>query len=170
MLIVFGIIFLLVGWKFGDWKNLKKYYPTILFFIIGDLLYNILTDNHPLWNYNKDWILSNHTLANLWIMITVYPATVITYLYHFPGRKIKQIFYILLWVILFFVWEFLDLHVFGLINHSNGWNMWWSLLFDIILFIMLPIHHKRPFVAWGLSIIIIIFFLTVFNVNLYQLK
>jgi len=170
MFIVFGILFLLMGWRFGDWRNFKKYYPTILYFIIGDLLYNLFTYNAPLWKYSKDFIFPNHTLVNLWTMITIYPATVLTYLFHFPKKKIRQIFYILFWVIVFIIWELLNLHIFGLINHSNGWNMWWSFLFDIIIFIMLPIHHKRPLVAWGLSFIIIIFFLIVFNVNLSELK
>jgi hypothetical protein len=48
--------------------------------------------------------------------------------------------------------------------------MWWSFLFDVILFVMLYIHYKRPLLAWGLSIIIIIFFLNVFDVNLGNLK
>ncbi|MGM0878538.1 MAG: hypothetical protein ACQEWV_28555 [Bacillota bacterium] len=43
-------------------------------------------------------------------------------------------------------------------------------MFDIILFTMLPIHHKRPLLAWGLSIIVIIFFLTVFDVNVHKLN
>lgn len=170
MNIAFGIMFLLIGWRFGDWKNLGKYYSTILFLIIGDLLYNVLTYNNPIWKYNKDWMLANHTLVNLWIMITVYPATVITYLFYFPKNKIKQIFYILFWVILYFVWELLELNVLGLIKHYHGWNMWWSLLFDIILFVMLPIHHKRPLLAWGLSIFVIIFFLIIFDVNVLKLN
>jgi hypothetical protein len=48
MNIAFGIMFLLIGWRFGDWRNLGKYYPTILFLIIGDLLYNVLTYNIPM--------------------------------------------------------------------------------------------------------------------------
>ncbi len=170
MNVVFGLIFLLIGWRFGDWRNLEKYYPTILYFIIGDLLYNLLTYNDPMWKYNKDWIFSNHTLSNLWIMITVYPVTVIIYLFHFPKKKINQIFYILFWVILYVLWELVNIHVFGLIDHYNGWNIWWSFLFDIIIFVMLLIHHKRPLLAWGLSIIIIIFFLKLFDVNVHELN
>lgn len=170
MNVVFGLLFLFVGWKFGDWKNFKKYYPTILFFIIGDLLYNLLTYNNPMWEYKKDGIFPNHTLSNLWIMITVYPGTVITYLFHFPKKKINQIFYILFWVILYVLWEFVNVHVLGLIDHYNGWNMRWSFLFDFIIFIMLVIHHKRPLLAWGFSIIIIIFFLKLFDVNVYELN
>lgn len=128
--VVIGVIALLIGWKFGDWRNLKKYYPTILFFIIGDLLYNIMTYNHPAWMYNKGWIFPNHTLTNLWVMITVYPATVITYLFHFPKRKSKQAFYILFWVILYVFFELLS-YMLGFVKYSNGWNMWWSILFGV---------------------------------------
>lgn len=170
MIVAVGIMSLLIGWRFGDWRNLRKYYPTILFMIIGDLLYNVLTYNNPMWSYNKDWIFPNHTFVNLWIMVTVYPATVIIYLFHFPNKKIKQIFFILFWVILYVLAELLGFYVFGLIDHFNGWNMWWSFLLDIILFTMLPIHHKRPLLAWGLSIFVIIFFLTVFDVNVQKLN
>lgn len=170
MIVAFGIISLLIGWKFGDWRNLEKYYPTILFLVIGDLLYNILMYNDPTWSYNRNWILPNHILVNLWIMITVYPATVIIYLFFFPNKKIKRIFYIFVWVILYILLELLGLHIFGLIDHFNGWNMWWSFLLDIILFVMLFIHHKRPLLAWGLSIIVIIFFLTVFDVRVHNLN
>lgn len=104
-------------------------------------------------------------------MVTVYPVTVIIYLFYFPKKKIfKQIFYILAWVILYIFLELFGLHIFGLINHFNGWNIWWSLLLDIVLFVMLFIHHKRPLLAWGLSIIVIIFFLTVFDVNVHKLN
>ncbi|WP_243290964.1 CBO0543 family protein [Bacillus sp. FJAT-47783] len=169
MIVAFGIVSLLIGLKFGDWRNYKKYYPTILFLIIGDLLYNILTYHDPAWRYTKTWLLQNHTLVNLWIMITVYPSTVIIYLFYFPKKKMKQVFYILLWVMIYILLEIIGLHVFGLINHFNGWNMWWSLLFDVILFVILPIHQRNPLVAWGLSLIVIIFFLTTFDVKILNL-
>jgi len=34
---VYGFLYLFAAWKWGDWKNWREYYPTILFFIIGDL-------------------------------------------------------------------------------------------------------------------------------------
>jgi hypothetical protein len=169
MNMIFGLIFLFVGWKFGDWRHLKKYYPTILYFIIGDLLYNVLTYEHVMWNYNEDGFFPNHTLTNLWIMITVYPATVITYLAHFPQKRMFQAVYILLWVTIYACWELLNIYVFGIIEHFNEWNMWWSFLFDIIIFVMLVVHHKRPLLAWGLSVVIIVIFLRLFDVNTYEL-
>lgn len=161
---------MLAGLRFGDWKNIREYYPTILFLIIGDLLYNLFTYNDPMWSYSKDWFLPNHILVNLWIMATVYPATVIIYLSHFPKTISKRILFILFWALLYVLIEMIGLHLFGLINHFNGWNMWWSMLMDLILFVMLYIHYKRPLIAWGLSIVIIIFFLKVFNVNVFLLN
>ncbi|KAA9022301.1 CBO0543 family protein [Niallia endozanthoxylica] len=169
-MVSFGIMCIVLGLRFGDWRNIEKYYPTILFLVIGDLLYNIFTYSNPTWNYNESWLFPNHTLANVWIMITVYPATVMIYLYHFPKKRVNQVFYIAFWVILYVITEIIGLHVLDLIDHFNGWNMWWSFLFDIILFVMLYIHYKRPFLAWGLSILVIIFFLNVFDVNLLYLN
>ena len=151
-MVSFGILCIVLSLKLGDWRNLEKYYPTILFLIIGDLLYNIFTYSNPTWSYNPNWLFPNHTMANLWIMVTVYPVTVIVYLTHFPKKRIKQVFYIAFWVLLYVITEILGLYAFDLIGHYNGWNMWWSFLFDIILFVMLYIHHKRPLLAWGLSI------------------
>lgn len=165
---VFGAFCLLLMLRFGDWKNYKKYYPTILFMIIGDLLYNLFTYQAPTWKYNSDFILPNHTLVNLWIMMTVYPATVLIYLPHFPEKRSKQVLYILFWVLLYGIIELAGFYIFNAIEHLNGWNMWWSLWFNLILFTMLPIHHKRPILAWGLSFIVIIFLLIMFNVNILE--
>jgi hypothetical protein len=35
-------------YKYGDWKNWKKYHATILFFILGILVCDLLTYNKPL--------------------------------------------------------------------------------------------------------------------------
>lgn len=164
----FGLFCFLLMLRFGDWKNYKKYYPTILFVIIGDLLYNLFTYHVPMWSYNPDFICPNHTIVNLWVMMTVYPATVLIYLPHFPEKKGKQILYILLWVLLYGVIELAGYYIFDAIDHFNGWDMWWSLLFDVILFTMLPIHHKRPLLAWVLSFIVIMSLLTIFNVNVLE--
>jgi hypothetical protein len=51
MHLVFTALFLLAGIKWGNWRRLRDYYLTILFFIIGDLLYSRLLYNHQLWAY-----------------------------------------------------------------------------------------------------------------------
>jgi len=56
VLIILIIMSIFLCWKYGDWKNWKLYYPTILYLIIGDLACNILTARMPLWSYNINWL------------------------------------------------------------------------------------------------------------------
>lgn len=37
-----AILYILVCLKWGDWRNWRKYYPTILYVIIWDLIFNLL--------------------------------------------------------------------------------------------------------------------------------
>ncbi|MBO0999634.1 hypothetical protein IOC57_18040 [Bacillus sp. SD075] len=152
---VFTALFLLAGIKWGDWKRWRDYYPTILFFIIGDLLYSCLLYNHQLWAYQEIFfgthILRNDLIISLIIMFVAYPSTIMIYLGRFPQTIWKQAFWIFLWVILCSSLELLKLKYLNLINHYNGWNIWWSVLFNIIMFSILRIHYKKPLVAWGLS-------------------
>ena len=45
MHLVLNAIFLVMGLKWGDWKNWRKYHATILFLWFGDLLYNVFVIN-----------------------------------------------------------------------------------------------------------------------------
>ncbi|MCM3166091.1 hypothetical protein [Peribacillus frigoritolerans] len=72
---VFTVLFLLAGIKWGNWRRWKDYYPTILFFIIGDLLYSCLLYNHQLWAYQEIFfgvhILRNDLIISLIIVFGV---------------------------------------------------------------------------------------------------
>ncbi|WP_338448335.1 hypothetical protein R4Z09_19085 [Niallia oryzisoli] len=41
-----ALLFLLAAMRWGDWLNWRMYYPTILFFIGGDLLKNALLHDY----------------------------------------------------------------------------------------------------------------------------
>ncbi|KOP81859.1 hypothetical protein LIS82_10065 [Cytobacillus solani] len=166
---IIGILFLIASLFWGDWKNWRKYYSTILFFIIGDLLYNFLLNHYLLWEYvpsfDKRW-LPNHTFINLFAMLILYPSTVVMYLGNFPEGKslLKKILYISLWVFIYFSKEVVNLLIFGHFSHSYDWNLLWSLCFDVIIFLILLIHYRYPRIAIVLSVIIIISFWKLFDV------
>ncbi|WP_442599707.1 CBO0543 family protein [Neobacillus sp. D3-1R] len=166
---IYAFIWLFILWKWGDWRNWKKYYPTILFFIIGDFIYlYLLSDHYPMWKYNPQGFDENAGITNshvsLSIMAVKYPATILVYLSKFPeGNHIKQIFYILCWVGFYGINEFIDTKL-HLINYYNGWNFGWSLLFNAVAFIILRIHYLRPLLAWCLSVVFILVLWNVFDV------
>jgi len=126
------------------------YYPTILFFIIGDLLYSRLLYNHQLWAY-QEIFLGVHKWPNYFADYYVFGVAFNNYdiPWSFPQSKRKQSFWIAFWVFLYSSIELINLKYLDLINHYNGWNIWWSVLFNIFMFSILRIHFKKPLLAWG---------------------
>lgn len=174
MHLIYNALLLLAAIKWGDWRSWREYYPTILFFIMGDLLKNFLFHDYLIWTYQETMfaqnILSNHTFISLLIMFVTYPSTTLIYLGRFPEEKWKQLLWIGLWVFIYVVIEYINLEYLHLIKHHHGWSMGWSILFNLVMFPMLRLHQKRPLIAWGLSIIWIIFLLTRFPIPMEYLK
>lgn len=167
--------YLFAGWKWGDWRNWRKYYPTILFFIMGDLLYNYLLYNYPMWQFHTTFdkaILPNHTLISLAVAFISFPVKVLIYLGHYPENKskTKQSVYIFAWVLSFTAFEFAAVKIWGGLSHHNGWNLFWTFLFYIVTFVMLRLHLNRPLLAWIVSSGIITFLLIYFNVPIERMK
>ncbi|WP_453989742.1 CBO0543 family protein [Bacillus nitroreducens] len=174
MHLVYNAILLFAAAKWGDWRGWRIYYPTILFFIVGDLLKNVLYHDCSVWTYQEtvfaQHILINHTFISLLIMCVAYPATVLIYLGRFPNKWWKKLLWIGLWVLLYVMIEYINLEYLHLIKHHHGWTMLWSLLFNLVMFPLLRLHQKQPLIALGLSIIWIIFLISMFPIPLEHLK
>lgn len=159
----------IIAWRWGDWKNWQKYYPTILYMITGNLLYNILTYHYPIWLYQKS-ILQNHTLTDILNSFVIFPATILLFLPHFPNKGIiKKIRYLLFWMIIYISVEWF-LSELGYFSYHNGWNLGWSVLFNIGMFTLLRVHYKKPLLAWGISVFIILFLLIIFDVPINKMR
>ena len=168
MHLVLNAIFLVMGLKWGDWKNWRKYHATILFLWFGDLLYNVLCYQYIMWQYKEsifaETFLTNHVIISLIIMFISYPATVFIYLGRFPKQKVKAVLWILLWVVLYSSIEFINLRFLNLITHHNGWSMTWSVIFNAMMFPMLWLYYKKPGTTLLLSIPTVAFLLWYFHV------
>ncbi|WP_042148844.1 CBO0543 family protein [Paucisalibacillus sp. EB02] len=170
---IYNLLFLIAGWKWGKWREWRKYYSTILFFILCDFFANILTYNYPLWRYQESIfatnILTNHSYISIMIMFIVYPATTLIYLGHFPKGTGKKVLWVLFWVALYWGVEFVNLHYFKLIRHENGWSMGWSLAFNIVMFSTVWAHYRKPILAWSFAIIWSFILIMYFNIPLNAL-
>jgi hypothetical protein len=164
-------LFLIAGVKWGDWRNWSKYHSTILFFWFGDLLYNLLCKNYLMWEYKETIfgqnLLPNHLAVSLLIMFVAYPATVIIYLGNMPKEKSRIILWLIFWVSLYSLVEYINLRYLNLVSHHHGWSMGWSVLFNLIIFSMLLLHFKHQVAALLISIPIILFFVIFFKVPIY---
>jgi hypothetical protein len=163
-------VYIFFSIKFVDWKRLKEFYPTIQFYLISNLLYNFVFYQHTLWKYKAvtvPWL--NHTLIEITFTFFIIPVVLMIYLQYFPTGKRKKYIYLGIWVTYFSVLEFLFQKK-GLFLYENGWNIWWSILFNFITFTLIRIHHKKPLVALCVSVPIIVVLLFFFHPSLHELK
>ena len=152
MIILLAGFFILACYFFGDCRNWRSYYPTILFLIAGDLIYLYVTSAKPLWLYTPTLI--SGTIATLIVALVIYPCTILIFLPTYPkSGALKKTGYIMGWVCLYAILEYLGL-MYNYMQHFNGWNFVHSVLFDFALFPLLLIHHRNPSVAWLLAVII----------------
>jgi CDP-diglyceride synthetase len=168
--VIYSIIWTIAAWKWVDWRNWRMYYPTALFSAVGNLLYEVICSKYQLWAMETNG-LPNRTLPILLLSIVGMPISIIVYLSNYPEKrpKMTQALYILLFIIIFGVLELISVKL-GAITYHNGWNFYWSLLFDVMMFIILIIHHRNPKWAWLLSAGTIIVIMTMFNLTLDKMK
>ncbi|WP_420805969.1 CBO0543 family protein [Neobacillus bataviensis] len=135
------------------------------------MLYNLFTQDFPLWNYpSPPNLLPNHLFNNLFIMFIIYPSTLLIFLFRFPKRNFfKQLLYILFWIFLWAVFEYFMVRL-GLCVYHHGWTYGWSILFASIMVLMLLLHYRYPLWAYILSVPITVFFLFWFHVPIFTIR
>jgi len=162
------LLSIFIAWKWGDWRNWKLYYPTILYMILGDLSYIILSDFKLLWQYESP-IFSTHFVEAL-IAFVVFPCTALVFLPLFSKvSKSKWILYIIFWAFVYTSVEWTSLSL-GYFSHHNGWNLYWSFGFNCLMFPMLILHYKKPLWVWPPSIAFAFLMIYLFDLPFTLLK
>ncbi|MDO6654273.1 CBO0543 family protein [Anaerobacillus sp. 1_MG-2023] len=149
-----------VFWK-GDWRNWEKYYPSMLYIALAATIYETISyEEFHLWEFKKDIFFSKfnvHLLHNL----VVNPLVVLLYLSNYPIHK-RRFLYNVKWITGFWFVEIIASEA-QMITYYNGWNLAWSLLFIIVMFPMVHLHHRNKTIALPLSIGISILLLVIFH-------
>ena len=167
MRIILAIMFIGLCLKWGNWRNWKLFYPTILFYIISDLSYDILTYSKPLWLYGGSFW--NHTFADYFVAFFSYPSVIILFLSNFPKKFLKQVWYVIFWVFAMSILEYF-MHINGGIKYYNGWSMGWSILFNFIMFPLLFLNYKNPLLSWIVSIVLAFGLIFIFRIPFSSLR
>jgi len=163
--------FVFSAWKWGDWKNREKYYPTVLFIMVVNLGASYLTYHYALWNYSPDTLVKTHTILEFINCFIILPSAAFTYLSKFPSNnKFHQFAYIALWVLIFSGLEFIDHYIIGGIYYTNGWSWLTSTIFDCAIFSILRLHHLNPLRAWIITFLLTAFILVIFNFGFAEMK
>ena len=153
-------------WKWGEWKRWREFYSTILFVIIGDLVYNLFFFNYPLWEYKN---LINHLISDLLIVLIVFPSVSILFFTYWPAVRWKKAAYILAWSAGLTLLEYLS-KTLGFISHSNGWNMFWSFGVYIGAFMLMRLHYKHPLAVWPIAFVLAVLTAIIFKLPFEAIK
>src|SRR5699024_8914471 len=166
MHILIIILIIVLTWRRADWTRFEKFHATMVYIASMNLLYFFFTQDYPLWMFQSNIGIPEHVLDLLHTFI-VLPCTVIIYLSNFPDAFIHKIIHIAKWVLIYLVCEWVGHHL-GLIEYHNGWSFGWSILFLLVMFPMLKLHENRPYIVYGLSVVVIAFLLYLFKVPWIQ--
>ncbi|MDD9266926.1 CBO0543 family protein [Paenibacillus sp. GCM10023248] len=169
--IAMALLCLISAWRFGDWRNWRTYYPTILFAVSVDFFISLLLYKHQLWQFHKTSTIPNHTLADFMIAFTNLPCIVLVYLTHYPlkSRMWKQLVYIAAWSIAFTGVEavFFFAH---LMTYHNNWSFAWSIVVWVFMFLGLRLHFAKPLWAWLLCLVCTAFLIVFFHIPVLEMK
>lgn len=159
---------LIVGWLFSDWINWRKYYPTILFIIMINLVSYVLTYDYPLWLYHESLFCPNRMINEIRLNFLFFPPLILFYLTFHPysSSMLRQLTFIIVLVVFSTLIE--SLYVFlDIISYHNGWNIWWTAILWLIMFHVMAIHYKKPMWAWLICMIFATFVILYFNIPLF---
>jgi hypothetical protein len=167
--ILYSVLWIVAAFKFAD-RNWLRYYPTLLFAALGNALYELICYKYQLWQMEPNG-LPFAMIPILLLTIIGMPLSAWIYLSKYPFEKgvVLEAIYIGIFSGLFLILEYLSIKG-GAITYHNGWNLKWSLLFVIVMFLVLRIHYKRPLFALVISVIFIAILCSVFNVTFDKMK
>ncbi|MBB5171955.1 CBO0543 family protein [Texcoconibacillus texcoconensis] len=149
----------------GSWRDIPKYYKNLTYVIFVNILYYLVCRRHLLWEFPSLGV--NRLVLRVAYVIFVTPSIVLAFLSKFPKSPFRQILYISKWVIVSSMIEYF-LHKRKLIQYKHGWNIYWSGLVYLKMFVYSSIFHKKPLIVWLLTFCSLIYFIVTFQIPVFS--
>lgn len=163
--------FLAAAWKWADWKNWERYYPSILFVMVVNLSVGYLGYHHSFWIFNPDALVDTETVVELLNTYVSLSVTTLLFLSHLPAKGWQQqLKHIFLWVFIYGGIEGFDHYFIGGISYEHGWSYGCSLLFDCAMFTTIRVHYSRPLWGWVMTLTAVTGVVIAFNIFLAEMK
>lgn len=167
--IVLSISWIIAAMRYGD-RDWSKYYPSMLFAALGNAMYEILCYKYQLWTMEPNGVVYS-IIPMLLLILVGMPLSTWVFLSKYPYESsiYKKGIYVSAFIIVFIVLEYVSVKL-GAISYHNEWNLGWSLLFVIVMFIVIRIHFTRPILALLISIPFSLVLCMIFEVTLNKMK
>ncbi|MCY9691537.1 CBO0543 family protein [Paenibacillus alginolyticus] len=167
--ILYSVLWLLAALWFAD-RNWEQYYPTLLFAALSNGLYELICYQYQLWQMEPNG-LPVATIPILLLILIGMPVSTWIYLSNYSRNRklLSQAYYIIFFTGIFVLLEFVAVKC-GSITYHNGWNLLWSSFFDMIMFIMLRIHYRKPLLGLLMSVPYTGLLMIIFKVGFDKMK
>ena len=159
ILLILNII--LLGVFSHSIRDLPKHYKSLVYVSSFNTIYYLLCRRHLVWEFIPNGV--HWLMIRLVHVFIVTPLITLIFLSKMPSELFRQIIYLIRWVIIASVIEYLA-HKKNLILYAHGWNIFWSSLLYVKMFVYSYLFNKRPFVTLFLSLCSTIFFALKFKV------
>lgn len=134
-----------------------------MYFAVGNLAYEYLAHvSFHLWRMEGKGLFPE-IIADLILLFLIAIPAILIYLSRYPSTPKERMIHILKWILIFTAVEWVGGTYFGLMKYENGWSIWWSFLFNVIMFPMLRLHYLSFKKALLLSIPCTLFYLIIFD-------
>jgi hypothetical protein len=168
--VLYSVLWIVAVCLFADIRHWRKYYDSMQFSALANALYDLICYLYPLWQLEANG-LPNRTLPTMLLILLGMPLSTFVYLSNYPyGQSmLKKAGYVLLFVAIFDILEFISLQT-GAISYHNGWSLWCSTVFTLAIFLYIRLHYSKPLYAIGLSVPFALFLMWMFDVSLDKMK
>lgn len=145
----------------NSWSDIPKYYKSLFYASSFNALYYLLCRRHLVWEFTPIGI--GWRFIRFVHVIIITPLLVLTFLSKFPNSLFKQVIYTVKWVLTASAVEYF-LNKQNLIIYAHGWNIFWTGLMYIMMFMSSLLFIKRPLITLFLSFCTTVFFTIKFKV------
>lgn len=163
IVLILGIIFI----SRNSWRDIPKYYKSMIFSSSLNALYYFLCRRHLVWEFTPFGI--KWGLLRTLHIVLVTPLLVLTYLSKSPNSFFKQLIYTIKWVLVTSLVEYMA-HKQKLILYAHRWNVFWSGFLFAMMFGFSKLFIKRPHLTLILSSFTTVFFIIKFKVPIRRVK
>ncbi len=147
----------------GTWREIPQYKRGLLYISFLNSMYYYLCKRSLLWEFRPEGV--RWELLRIVHIFIISPSIVLLFISDLPKSIPKKIVHLLKWVIYCSVTEYIILKL-NMIRFKYGWNIYWSGLVYLKIFVYGYLYNKRPLLTFILSLFSAIFFTAKFKIPL----
>ena len=167
MHILLAIWLLYLNLKNQTWRSFPQFSRSIIYVISFNGLYFFLCKDRLLWDFRSSY-LKVKTVRRLQIFL-ITPLFILLFLSKYPKNLYNRILYICKWMGMSLLIESIALKR-GAIIFKNGWNLNWSTIIYILMYVFSYLMSIKPLLTFTLSFAPTLFLLYHFQIPLPLIK